>query len=267
MPRNDNSPRQSTAIVLLWGGAVVASLFFARDVLLPFSLAVLFSFLVAPLVDRLERWRVPRVTAVLMVVLLGFAALGTFSYVVFSQVYDLAYRLPEFERNLTNKAKVFQGNGKGVLSHVASALDHVQRNLKTEAGEELAGANRPSSSDVTPPAAAWEPRVPELHGPATPIPVQIVETISPGAILPRIASWLAAPLGAGAVVIVLVIFMLLEREDLRNRLIHMIGAQQLNFTTQALDDAAHRVSRYLRMQLIINSVFGCVTAVGLWLIG
>ena len=68
-------------------------------------------------------------------------------------------------------------------------------------------------------------------------------------------------------VIVFVIFMLLKREDLRNRLIHLIGGEQLNLTTQALDDAASRVSRYLLMQLIINSVYGLVICVGLALIG
>ena len=105
MARADNSQRHSASITLLWGIAIVAGLYFARDVLLPFALAVLFSFLVAPLVDRFEKWGFPRVPAVLTVVVAGFVALGTFGYVVFAEVYDLADRLPKYETNRRTKRK------------------------------------------------------------------------------------------------------------------------------------------------------------------
>ena len=273
MPRADNPQRHSATIALLWGIAIVAALYFAREVLLPFALAVLFSFLVAPLIDRFEKWGFSRVPAVLTVVVAGFLALGTFGYVLFAQVYDLAYRLPEYETNLTNKAKILQGDGRGVLSHVVSAFDQVQKNLKREAQKNAAESQAAdgTSSDADQPHEIPRDLVTRLpagdpNATVTPIPVQIVESISPGAMLPGIVASLSRPLGTAMVVVIFVIFMLLEREDLRNRLIHLIGAQQLNFTTQALDDAAHRVSRYLRMQLIINSAFGGVAAVGLALI-
>ena len=196
MARFDNSQRQSTATALLWGGAVVASLYFAREVLLPFALAVLFSFLVAPLVDWLERWRFPRVSAVLTVVVFGFAALGAFGYVVFAQVYDLAYRLPEYESNLTDKAKLFQGNGHGVLSHVASVFDHIQKNLKTESDRASAlatDADAAAREHSVPQGLAAEPFGSPSLAAAAPIPVQIVESISPGAVLPRVATYLGGP--------------------------------------------------------------------------
>lgn len=270
MARVETSPQQSRAPALLWGVALVASFYFAREVLLPFALAILFSFLVAPVVDQLERWRWPRVPAVLAVVVMGFLGLGTFSYVVFSQVYDLAYQLPEYESNLTNKAKLFQSSGEGVLSHVTKAFNHIQRNLKKADRHDTSSSATAEvdSGPGTAPEQVGSNALGGQHGPgAAPVSVQIVDVVSPETIIPRIVAFAAGPLGSGAVVIILVIFMLLEREDLRNRLIHLIGPRQLNSTTQAMDDAAHRVSRYLRMQLIINSLFGGVALVGLSLIG
>ena len=100
-----------------------------------------------------------------------------------------------------------------------------------------------------------------------PVPVEIVESLSVTEIAQGILGPLISPLASAAIVTVFVIFILLKREDLRNRFIHLIGGEQLNLTTQALDDAAGRVSRYLLMQLIINSAYGLVIYIGLALIG
>ena len=100
-----------------------------------------------------------------------------------------------------------------------------------------------------------------------PMPVEIVNEVSARQVAENILGPIISPLGTAAMVVVFVVFMLIERENLRNRVIHLIGSRQLNIATQALDDAASRVSRYLLMQLIVNAAFGFVVAVGLFFIG
>ena len=90
---------------------------------------------------------------------------------------------------------------------------------------------------------------------------------NPLTMLRDLAAPVVAPLGTAAVVIVFVIFMLLEREDLRDRFIHLIGRQRLHLTTQALDDAGKRISRYLLAQLIVNTTYGIPIGIGLYFIG
>lgn len=244
MARSDIA-RSFRGFGLLCGIAVIGALYLASDVLLPFCLAILVSFLLAPFVSRIETWKCPRVPAVLIVVAVAFAGLGALSYVIAHQVYDLADRLPEYKVNIIDKVQALRGSSGGVLGKVADTLAEVRSEA---AGEQ----------DATPQQAA-EPR-------AAPVPVEVVEPLDldvVGALLGPVVG----PLGTAAIVFVFVVFMLIEREDLRNRMIHLVGTRQLNVTTQAIDDAAGRVSRYLRMQLIINAVFGLVIGAGLYAIG
>jgi predicted PurR-regulated permease PerM len=187
----------------------------------------------------------------------------------------LAYRLPNYKENIIAKAQTFQGDGTGIFSRVTSSFDEMRETLSARADTEQAGAAEQlarrssdvgreitSSKETQPPVIDEEQSVADK-----PVPVEVVETLSATEIAHDILGPLISPLASAAMVIVFVIFMLLKREDLRNRLIHLIGGEQLNITTQALNDAARRVSRYLLMQLIINSTYGLVTSVGLALIG
>ena len=281
MARSETTLRQSRAITLLCGVAVIAALYFSREILLPFALAVLLSFLLAPFVTRLERWKFPRVAAVLLVVTLSFASLGILSSAIVRQLYDLAYRLPDYKVNLINKTQAFRSEGDGVFKKLTDAFTDVLENVSPK--------ENPKRPEISKPDEVHHARHPRLPArPRIPVvimgwlinwdsptkrrpPSQSVSKLSigfPSTKLPEdFLAQVLGPLGTAAIVIVFVIFMLIEREDLRNRLIYLIGSRQLNLTTQALDDAARRLSRYLLMQLAINAVFGLVIAAGLFFIG
>ncbi|HEX5446128.1 MAG TPA: AI-2E family transporter [Pirellulales bacterium] len=235
----------------------IAALYVAKQILLPFALAVFLSFLLAPLVSRLERWKFPRVAAVLVAVALAFAGLGALGSTLFRQIYDFGDRLPEYEVNLIHKVQTFQGGEGGIVAKVSDAIQ--------EMGEKLASER--SGAQPPPKATSGRSQSGGAVGDAAPVRVEVIRPLSATDIAQGAFGPLVGPLGAAAMTIVFVIFMLIEREGLRNRLIHLIGARQLNLTTQALDDAAHRITRYLVMQLVVNAVFGAVIAAGLLLIG
>lgn len=273
---------------LIGGVAVIAILYFGRDVLLPFALAVLLSFLLAPAVDRLERWKLGRIPSVLIMVATLFAGLGTLSYIGGQQLYDLAKRLPDYKENIIHKVESVRSGGDGVISSVSGMFNDIRNGVLRRPDGAAPAEKKPQTSttaeipstfdlydsqfgktrekpETTPPKEPTDPTV-FATGPA-PMPVEVVNPISIHEVASSFLGPLLSPLGTAAIVIVFVIFILLEREDLRNRLIRLVGSQQLNLTTQALDDAAFRVSRYLQMQLLINASFGLIIALGLFIIG
>ena len=233
--------------------AVVAALYFARDFFLPLALAVLISFLLAPLIRRLERWRLGRVPSVIVAVSLAFSVIGGVGYVVAGQIIDLANELPQYEANLHAKIVSLKTSGDSPLNRATKTLRDLSAELtKTDA-------------PVAAPAAPAAP----IETPADrPVPVEVVYTpLSAVETIRSVVAPVAGPLGTAAIVIVFVIFMLLEREDLRDRFIHLVGRGRLHVTTQALDDAGARVSRYLVAQCVVNVTYGIPIGLGLWFIG
>ena len=272
--------RSDTTVILgrafgLWCGVVaVAALYFAREVLLPLALAILLCFLLAPLVKRLENWKCRRIPAVLLVVAVAFGGLGTLSYALALQVYDLGYRLPEYKGNIIAKVESLQGGGGGVFRRVSEAIEDVRTKVShKEAGKHSRDSEVGSPDDREHASGPEAGTVPDVASPdadkgtVQPLPVEIVNELSAQQIAQSVLGPLISPLGTAAMVVVFVVFMLIERENLRNRVIHLIGSRQLNVATQAFDDAASRVSRYLLMQFIVNASFGLVVAVGLFFIG
>ena len=264
-------PRRNT---LVSAAIVVTALYVGREILLPFALAVLLSFLLVPVVELLEKLKVGRIPAVLTVVMVAFTGSAILTFVLAHQVYDLAYNLPNYKENILAKAKVFQGDGTGVLDRVTKSVEEMCAKLTAGLGEKPAGPRETSdnqSKDISIMDSSGHERVQPIPDEEktlkTPMPVEIVERLSVTEIAQGILGPLISPLASAAIVTVFVIFMLLKREDLRNRFIHLIGGERLNLTTQALDDAAGRVSRYLLMQLIINSTYGLVIYIGLAFIG
>lgn len=265
----------SIANALLSAAIVVAALYVGRDILLPFALSILLTFLLAPLVERLEKWKFGRIPAVLTVVALAVLSFSALAFVLANQVYDLAYKLPDYKENILAKAQAFQSDGTGVVSRVTKSFDEMRAILTSRDGELAPDAPTDSEKgaaqvtlDSSPKLKSNQPHADEgAPTPNKPIPVEVVETLSAKEIVQGILGPLLSPLASGAMVVVFVVFMLLKREDLRNRLIHLIGGEQLNTTTEALNDAARRVSQYLLMQLIINSAYGLVICIGLALIG
>ena len=240
---------------------IVATLYFAREVLIPMALAVLLTFLLAPLVTRIERW-IGRIAAVLLVVALIFTGFGAAGWMLTRQLVDLATKLPEYKGNIVTKIHAFEVPKGGAFTKLSQMVDELKK--------ELPGGKAPAAPTVTqepgkPESAVSSP--PDAAPPA--VPVQVVETAkgNPLELVQVIIAPLLGPLGMAALVLVLVIFMLLQREDLRSRLIRLIGQGRISATTRAMDDAGHRVSRYLLMQLLVNVIYGTVIAIGLYFIG
>jgi predicted PurR-regulated permease PerM len=255
--RSDLPPGVFGMLAVLVTATVIAILYFAREVFVPITLAVLLSFLLAPAVRWLRRLRVGRITAVVFTVMIACMAIAGFAAVVVSEISSLAQQLPAYQYNLEIKIRSFPGMvpGGGIFRRATKTL--------RELGKELSKAETQSTAESTPSATgASEPQ------PAKPISVQVVEP-EPGPlqILQSIIGPLLQPMAAGGLVIVFIIMILLEREDLRDRLLRLAGRRDLHRTTEAMNDAAQRISRYLISQLVVNISCGLPIGLGLTLIG
>ena len=247
-------PASGGLTTVLLAVVVVAALYFGRDVLMPVALAVLLSFVLTPLVSFLQRWYVPRSLAVITVVLIAFAAILGAGALVVSQVNQLASDLPQYQSTLREKIQALRGAaaGTGTLERASEVLHELHKEL------DKPGSASPSSAPF-----AGERRLPDR-----PIPVEVRQP-DPGALqtLAALITPLVRPLTTTGIVVIFVIFILLQRQDLRNRLVRLAGAQDLQRTTAALDDAGQRLSRLFIMQLALNAGFGLVIGIGLWVIG
>jgi predicted PurR-regulated permease PerM len=237
-------------------GAVVlfiAALYWAREILVPLALAILFSFLLAPLEYRLRRLWLPRVLSVLVTVVISFAALGGIGYVVYNQMADFANHLPRYQETIKAKVDSIR-NGGGFFASVERAgqeVQHIFATTTTSPSEEK--ESRPFPKPLPVIVTNYQPVTNSSTG-----PLQLIADIG-GMVL--------GPVGTGLLVAIFTIFMLLQREDLRDRVLRLVGLDQLTTTTQVLDDAAARVSRYLAMQFILNGAVGLAVFLSLWLIG
>ena len=231
---------------------IVAALYFAREVLVPFALAILLSFLLMPAVRLLRRVRAGRVTSVGITVLIAFLAIFAFGAIVTQEISLLGPELPRYQHNIESKLRALP---KAIpLQRVAGALHQVTATLKrSEATGTVPAAQSPDSSS----AEVAKPLPVEIEQPA-PTPMQIAETV---------IGPLLQPLATAGLVIVLVVFILLEREVLRDRLLRLAGGGDLHRTTEAMNEAAQRVSRYLISQLAVNTVEGVLIGIGLAVIG
>jgi predicted PurR-regulated permease PerM len=236
---------------------VIAALYFARDLLIPLALAGLLTFLLAPLVTRLERW-IGRIAAVLLVVATIFSVTGVAGWVLTRQLVDLATRLPDYKINIETKIRSFQLPSSGPFKRLSETVAELKKDLHGSDAPTVSQATGKPGSAVAVPASA---------APAQQVQVVETSTANPLQLLQVILSPLLGPLGTAGLVILLVIFMLLKREDLRSRLIRLIGQGRISATTRAMEDAGQRVSRYLLMQFLVNVTFGIAAAVGLFFIG
>ena len=238
--------------------AIVAALYFAREILIPLAFALTLTFLLTPAVTFLEKLRLGRVLPVILTVLVSMAAAGCITWIIASQLVDVASQLPTYRQNIHAKIEALRNGGKGPLGRAADSAQDI--------GRELSGPDAPA---IGPTPSAQNPQQRNVsRAPKAPVSVQIVPTRTSGlAELPDLVKPFLAPLGRAGMVLIFTIFMLVKREDLRNRLLKLVGLGQLNMMTQALDDAAQRVSRYLFMQFLVNAGFGTLFGIGLYFIG
>ena len=237
----------------------VAALYLAKEVLIPLAMATLLTFILAPLVDRLERIGLGRVPSIAVVVLAALMVIGSVTYLVAEEFIDLSNNLPTYQRTIVRKVNELKFSTSGPLAKVQRAV----RELSNEISRPSSPPAEPGGhGEVSSPGLAPAPEV------ERPMPVEIVEPAGSSiSFFGNLLSGVFGGLATVGVVTLFLVFMLASREDLHNRLIRLIGADQITVTTQALDDAGRRVSRYLRMQLIINASFGLMLAIGLYLIG
>jgi predicted PurR-regulated permease PerM len=228
---------------------VVAILRFAQDVLLPVAFAVLLAFLLSPLVVRLTRAGLPRTLAIIVTVTVAFVGIGGIGWLVTAQAIGLVRELPNYEENIRHKIVALKHPpGPDTMSRMSGMVENLRREIKSAAPDQ----------PVTPPAA----------GEVRPLPVEVKPTEpTPWELARDLVTPILRPLGTAGIVVVFVIAMLFQREDLRDRFIKLVSAGKLNVATQAVDDAAARVSRYLGMQLVVNATFGVPIGLGLFLIG
>ncbi|NML35073.1 AI-2E family transporter [Paraburkholderia antibiotica] len=238
-------------VSLITGVVVVCGLYFGREVLIPITLSVLLSFLLAPLVQMLRRLHMGQLPSIFIAVLFALASLLAVGALIGAQLVQLAGDLPQYQEAIERKIETVQektvGRADSLMSSAAGALQRM-------------APSRPAPPRPTGRAARNAPAVPqpvEVHEPA-PTPIQLAQ---------RALSPAIAPIETTFIVLVVTIFILLQREDLRDRLISLFGSRDLHRTTTAINDAAGRLSRYFVAQLGVNLSAGGAIAIGLAIIG
>jgi len=231
---------------------IVTGLYFGREILVPVVLAILLSFVLSPFVTRLQSWRIPRIVSVLVVVLIGFSIIFSLGGLMVSQANRLAGELPSYQQTLREKIQSLRGAaaGSGTLERASKVLTDLNAELqKPQIRTPSIGRTLTEPSDK-------------------PIPVE-VKLPDPGTLttLVSIIGPLVQPLTTTGIVVIFVVFILLQRQDLRNRFIRLAGSQDIQRTTAALDEAGQRLSKLFLVQIAFNATFGLLIGVGLELIG
>jgi predicted PurR-regulated permease PerM len=247
--------RTATLQGLLIATIVICALYFGREVLLPLALAILLSFVLTPPVLMLRRIKVPRILAVGIVVAVAFAFIFSLGWMMSRQVTDLAADLPRYQTTLSEKITALRDSMSTslVMKRAGDVLSNLQNQL-----------SQPNSGPPPAPAVGTEAQKPEDK----PLEV-VVKQNEPTALefYQSLAGTLLPPLATAGIVLILVIFILLQREDLRDRLIRLFGSSDLQRATSTMSDAATRLSRYFLSQVLINSAYGTFITFALWWIG
>ncbi len=238
-------PSQASLMTLAVGVVVIAALYLAREVLIPITLAVLLSFVLAPLVGRLRRLGLWRVPSVFLAVVLALGIIVVLAGIIGTQVAQLGSQAPYYAQTVQRKLDSVRGFA---TEQVAAVTSRLGRDTPAPAAKPDA---RPAGEQ------AQKPTPVEVHQP-DPTPFETLE---------RLASPLLGPLGSIGIMLVVAVFILMQMEDLRDRMIRLFGSGDLHRTTAAMDDAAVRLSRYFLAQLALNAGFGIVVALALFAIG
>ncbi len=241
---------------LLIAAIVIGALYFGREVLLPLALAILLSFVLTPPLLLLRRIKVPRVLAVAIAVAIAIAIIGGLGWLISREATKLAADLPSYRLTLSQKIDMLRASTSEskVLEKAGDVLSDLQAELE-----------RPMPDP--------DPDGPQLGEPADrpqvePVPVEIRQPPPTGFALYRsIAGTILPPLVTAGIVLLFVVFILLQREDLRDRLIRLFGASDLQRASATMNDAATRLSRYFLRQVLINAAYGVFITLALWAIG
>ena len=234
-------PALRVLVGMLIAALVIVALFFGRDLLVPLALAMLLGFLLDPAVSRLKRWGLSRMAATLVVVAITLCTLGGMGAYLGNQVSQLSADLPTYQNTIRSKLRDLREyvSGPSVWDGARKTYESVEK-------------------EIVGPSGRIAPRVQRVE-------IQPVE-VKP---LAQFTAWLdriSEPVLMAGIVLLFVVLILLDRDDLRDRLIRLMGGN-LHLATNALDEASQRIGRYLRMQFIVNASYGVPMAAGLWFIG
>ena len=257
----------TAAEMAIVGFIIIVGLYFGQVVFVPLALAVILSFVLAPAVRLLKRGGLPNSPAVVLVVMFAFALIFGVGALITQQVSSLAQDLPRYQITLKDKVAALRdatSGGGGTFKQASDALKDLQEQLEAP----TKSAAPPVSVTVTPLPGPLQnggtangtkgrPIAVEVHTPA-PTPLDQLQSII-GIIL--------HPLATTGATLLFVLFLLMQREDVRDRAIRLLGSHDLEKSTTAMDDAGARLSRYFLAMTGINAAFGIVIGVGLWMIG
>jgi len=237
-------PSGSRLLTLVGIVVVIASLYFGRQVLIPLALAVVLAFLLTPIVGLVERCRLGRVPSVLVVLVLSFALLAAVGWGVTSQLMEILVRLPDYRANIHDKIEALRPPRGSGLSKATATVNDLSKELSPTS--ETAGNDRgkePIAVQVAAPPHSTAEYLRDFLGPLT------------------------GSLETAGIVVIFTLFIVVKREDLRNRLLRLAGSGQLTVMTQALDEASRRLGRYLLLQFAVNAGYGLLFGLGVYFIG
>ena len=252
--RPASAPELKTLAGVAVGTLVVAALYFGQEVLIPITLAVMLSFVLSPVVNLLQRLRLWRAPAVIVTVLAALGVLGLVGTLIGSQAASLTANAPQYARTIEAKVQRVQGFAVARLASITKQL----------------GTGKPASTASPAPtnSAGLDTQRTSPSGVRKPVPVQVVpDGATPFTIAKTVLAPILGPLETTIIVLIVAIFVLLQKEDLRDRFIRVFGSTDLHRTTRAMDDAGQRLSKYFLSQLAVNTSFGVVIGLGLWAIG
>jgi predicted PurR-regulated permease PerM len=229
---------------------IVATLYFGKEVLMPVTLALLLAFVLAPTVNLLRRAHLGRVPSVLLGVTLGLCVVLAIGGVIGSQIGQLTTDIPKYAATVETKVSNVRSLTIGRLSELADKLGAKKTQSSTSSADGSSAASpQPAPTNAPAPAAS------QASGSS---PFELAE---------RYLSPVLSPFATFGIVFIVAVFALLQKEDLRDRMIRLLGSNDLHGTTVAIDDGGRRLSRYFLTQLIINTAFGSVIGAGLLIIG
>ncbi len=248
------TPPPTLTSPLVVAAILIAGLYIGRDVLIPITIAILLTFVLAPLVNLLRRWHFGRFPSVAAAVLMALGIAGAMGTLIGMQLADIAHDVPRYRTTIERKVEGLHDTPAGRLADYVASIG---RTMHQESGK----------SDPKP-----EDAKPQDAKPAEPAPKPILVEVKdrpPDALslAGTVLSPILHPLATTGIVFVVLLFLLMQREDLRDRMIRLAGSSDLHRTTVAMDDATKRLSRYFVVQLALNAAFGLVIGIGLYFIG
>ena len=246
---------QEAASAAIVAAVLVAAVYFGRTLLVPLALSILLAFALAPVAEFLRRLKLGRIVAVILTVTLAVLLISGIATFIGTQLAWLAQSLPQYQQNMVAKIQSVEGStaSNGMLQGALNMFDNLSNQI----------ANVPHSTNDK---RLESKTTSQQTDPAIPVVIR-TPPASPLVVIENVGGPLVEPLANLTIIIIFVIFILLQKEDLRDRFIMLAGARDLQRTTTALDDGAERLSRYLLLQTAVNTIFGASVGVGLWAIG